>query len=732
MMRRIAGQMGRTGRGGRFALAGAAGAVGAASLVLAACGTGDNNATAGSPGTNPATNPGPASNTKPANIGAVTVKTYDGGSDDLLTAGLGKDGLAAALAPLPQNPTAAELRRYAIYTNYRALVDTTPGGGYGTLYGPNVDAQGNITGGQGKVAGREYLAFSDDGSGQQNVTMLVQIPDSFNVAKPCLITATSSGSRGVYGAISTGEWALKRGCAVAYTDKGTGAAPHDLDTDTVPLIDGTRAIRATAGGSAQFAAPLPGTSLAAFNALAPHRLAFKHAHSQRNPEKDWGAFTLQAAQFAIWAVNDRFGTVAPDGSRQRSLGPDQIVVIASSVSNGGGAAIAAAEQDTLGLIDGVAVGEPNLNLPDNTGVTVTRGGTPVSKSGRPLYDYTTTANLLQLCTSQATALAGAPGVGLYPVVQLAQPAINRCQSLASAGLVAGTDPASRAASALQKLHDSGWEAESDALHPSLALFEVANAVSVTFANALARASVADRLCGFSFAATGATVPVPAAIAPATLNALFATGNGVPPAAGVQLINDNNPGGPLRDIYSQSPGSNLADANLDGARCLRGLLTGTDAQSLALQAGLAQTLRSGDLRGKPAIIVHGRSDALLPVNHTSRPYLGYNRLKEGSASKLSYIEVTNGQHFDSFIGAVAGYDNRFIPLHVYLNRALDAVYENLTAGRALPPSQVVRTVARGGTTSPAPTLLSTNLPPLATVPADADRITVSGGTVEVPN
>ncbi|WP_459572542.1 D-(-)-3-hydroxybutyrate oligomer hydrolase [Cupriavidus sp. 8B] len=721
MLRGLAGHSGLTLYGARLALAGAAG------LLLAACGSGDNNASSGN------TNP----NTKPANIGTVTIKNYDGNTDDLLTAGLGKDGLGSATQPLPLNPaapTAAELRRYAIYTNYRALVDTTAGGGYGSLYGPNVDAQGNITTGQGKVAGREYLAFSDDGSGQQNVTMLVQIPDSFNVAKPCLITATSSGSRGVYGAISTGEWALKRGCAVAYTDKGTGAAPHDLDTDTVALIDGTRASRAAAGTNAQFAAPFPNTSLAAFNALAPHRLAFKHAHSQRNPEKDWGTFTLQAADFAIWAINDRFGNVATDGTRQRSLGPDKVVVIASSVSNGGGAAIAAAEQDTQGLIDGVAVGEPNLNLPGNTGVTVTRGGVPVSKSGRPLYDYTTTANLLQLCTSQATALVNAPGVALYalPTVGLAQPALNRCQSLANAGLVTGPDAATQAASALQALHAFGWEPESDALHPSLALFEVANAVSVTFANALARAAVADRLCGFSFAATGTAVLTPAAIPPATLNVLYATGNGVPPAAGVQLINDNNPGGPLRDIYSQSPSNNVADANFDGARCLRGLLTGTGAQGQALQAGLAQTLRSGNLHGKPAIIVHGRSDALLPVNHTSRPYLGYNRLQEGGASKLSYVEVTNGQHFDSFIGAVAGYDNRFIPLHVYLNRALDAVYDNLTTGRALPPSQVVRTVARGGTASPAPAILPANLPPFAATPADADRITVNGSTVEVPN
>ncbi|WP_020423947.1 3-hydroxybutyrate oligomer hydrolase family protein [Cupriavidus sp. WS] len=702
---------------------------GLACLALAACGGGGNGN---------GNNGGNASpNVKPSNIGTVTIKSYDGNTDDLLTAGLGKDGLASATAPLPLNPaapTAAELRRYAIYTNYRALVDTTAGGGYGTLFGPNVDAQGNVTGGQGKVAGREYLAFSDDGSSRQNVTMLVQIPDSFDVTRPCLITATSSGSRGVYGGISTGEWALKRGCAVAYTDKGTGAAPHDLDADTVPLIDGTRAARGAAGANAQFAAPFPGTSLPAFNALAPHRLAFKHAHSQRNPEKDWGSFTLQAAQFALWALNDRFGTVAPDGTRQRTFSPQTVVVIASSVSNGGGAAIAAAEQDTEGLIDGVAVGEPNLNLPAGTGVTVTRGGTPVAASGRTLYDYITTANLLQLCTSQAAALVNAPAVNLYaqPAVALAQPALNRCQSLADAGIITGADTAAQAANALQALHDAGWEPESDEIHPSLALFEVASAVSVTFANALARAAVADRLCGYSFAATGAAVLTPAAIAPDVLNVLYATGNGVPPAASVQLINDNNPGGPLRDVYSKSPGNNVADANLDGARCLRALLGGTGGASPALQAGQAQTLRSGNLHGKPAIIVHGRSDALLPVNHTSRPYLGYNRLQEGSASRLSYIEVTNGQHFDSFIGAVAGYDNRFIPLHVYLNRALDAVYANLTVGTALPPSQVVRTVARGGTLSPAPALLSTNLPPFAAVPASADRIAVNGSTVEVPN
>lgn len=322
-------------------------------------------------------------NTKPAFAGKVTINRYDGISDDLLTAGLGASGLASATAPAianPTAPTAAELRRLAIYANYRALVDTAAKGGYGTLYGPNVDASGNVTQGSGMIPGTEYVTYSDDGTGQQNVVLLVQIPDSFDVNNPCIITATSSGSRGIYGAISTGEWGLKRKCAVAYTDKGTGAGPHDLATDTVALQDGTRTTRSAAGSNAHFAAPLTSSQLAAFNSATPNRLAFKHAHSQRNPEKDWGLFTLQAVQFAFWAINDKIaGTSGALVGSALPVRPDNTIVIASSISNGGGAAIAAAEQDTGGWIDGVAVGEPGLNLPPNTGVQVVRGGTTLDR-----------------------------------------------------------------------------------------------------------------------------------------------------------------------------------------------------------------------------------------------------------------------------------------------------------------------------------------------------------------
>jgi hydroxybutyrate-dimer hydrolase len=165
-------------------------------------------------------------NDKPARIGEVVRTVLNGTDDDLLTAGLGKSGLGGTAVPAFSNnekPTTAELRRRSIYLNYRALVDVAPSGGYGRFFGPNVAADGQVTENEGKVAGVELMAYADDGTGQKNVAHLIQIPNSFNQAKPCIVAAPSSGSRGVYGAIGTvGEWALKKGCAVAYTDKGTG------------------------------------------------------------------------------------------------------------------------------------------------------------------------------------------------------------------------------------------------------------------------------------------------------------------------------------------------------------------------------------------------------------------------------------------------------------------------------------------------------------------------------
>jgi len=672
-------------------------------------------------------------NVKPAFItGAIKKTTYDGSSDDLLTAGLGKTGLGAAAAPAPANPTAptaAELRRAAIFNNYRAILDISPNGGYGVLYGPNIDVNGNNTLGEGKIAGTEYIAFQDDGTGKQNVTLMVQVPTSFDQNHPCIVTAVSSGSRHAYGAIgSAGEWGLKHGCAVAYADKGTGIGVHDLATNTVNLQDGTRADAGTAGKNSNFTAGLSATDLSAFNAATPFRIAIKHAHSQQNPERDWGLNTLNAVRFAFYLLNEQFASKFPDGSSLVQFKPDNTVVIASSVSNGGAAAIAAAEMDTEGLIDGVAVAEPVLELAPNAALSVKRGSTVIVGGAKPLYDYFTTANLYQPCAALSKRAVGSPGAALLS----AQSSTNRCASLKAKGLLTSTTVADQAEEALDKLIAAGWQPESNLLQSSHYRLAVPPVVG-TYANAYGRFAVQDNLCGFSYGQTDATGK-PTALAAASLAQIFGPFNGVGLSSGINLINNLSPGGPLLDLVSSSPSTGIADLNIDGAICQRNLWTGTDAGAQRVQNGVKETLRSGNLHGKPAIIVAGRSDTLVPVNMNARPYFGQNKIVEGATSKLTYIEVTNAQHFDAFIdnALLPGYDSMLVPLHVYFLRAMDSMWANLTQNATLPPSQLVRTVPRGGTPGSAPAITTANVPPISANPAAADTITFSNNVVTIPD
>lgn len=694
-----------------------------AAVAIGGCGSGFGGSDSGN---------GVDLNVKPGFLGTISQVEYDGVSDDLLTAGLGKTGLSQATAPAaanPLQPMAAELRRIAIYTNYRAIVDASTNGGFGTLFGPNIDVQGNNTLGEGKIAGTEYIAYSDDGSGKQNVTMMVQVPASFNPANPCIVTGTSSGSRNVYGAIgSSGEWGLKHGCAVAYNDKGTGNGIHDLQNNTVNLQNGVRASAATAGTASNFTASLTETERQTFNASTPNRFAVKHAHSQQNPEKDWGKWTLQSIEFAFFVLNEKYGDAAPTGtSRLRILRPGNTVVIASSVSNGATSAIAAAEQDTQGLIDGVAVSEPNLQMAPDNRLSVTRGARTMIGTGRMLYDYFTLANLLQPCAALAPSVSNAP----FRASVVAARAQNRCSALKANGLIAGATVDDQAASALDALITAGWEPESNELHASHYLFATP-AIATTYSNAYGRFSVKDNLCGFSF---GATIPTgePVAAAPALLAQSFGTGNGIPPTAGINIINNNSVGGPLNDPLSISPGTGKQDYNFDGAFCQRELVIGSSTNARRVQQGMGEVLRSGNLHGKPALIVHGRSDALIPVPFNSRPYFGLNQIVEGSNSRLSYIEVTNAQHFDAFLG-FPGYDARFIPLHWYYIQAMDLMYAHLKSGAALPPSQLVRTIPRGlnGAGTAANPISIANLPPIRQAPVAGDRITFANNLVTIPD
>jgi hydroxybutyrate-dimer hydrolase len=669
-------------------------------------------------------------NVKPSYAGAVTTTSYDGSSDDLLTAGLGRTGLSSAVAPtLSATPTAAELRKLAIHTNYRAIVDTTANGGFGSLYGPNVDTAGVAGTGEGRIAGTETIAYADDGTGTQNVTMMVQVPASFSASAPCIVSATSSGSRGVYGAIgSAGEWGLKRGCAVAYTDKGTGSGVNDVQGNTANGIDGRRGDATTLGTASNFTARLTAAERAAFNAATPNRIAVKHAHSEQNPEKDWGKHTLQTIEFAFWVLNERYGNALADGRHTKVIVPSNTLVIASSVSNGAGAALAAAEQDTAGLIDGVAVSEPNIQIAPGGGLTIQRGTRAAYTAGsRPLFDWFSYGNLLQPCAALASTVVTASPFAYTGAT--AAIAANRCTALVAAGLINGATTQAQADDALAKLQAYGWEPDSDLLHASHWSLTATPAVTVTYANAHGRFRVSDNLCGFSFGPVDATGS-PTALATGGLNGIFSTGNGVPPSGVIQIIYNNSLGGAKNHVASVSPTTGLADFAFDGANCIRQLWTGTSANATKVKAGITEVQRTANLGGKPTIIVHGRSDTLVPTNFSSRPYVLRNSQVEGAASKLRYVEVTNAQHFDAFL-PLAGYDTRFIPLHLYYVRAMDAMWATLKNGAALPPSQLVRTTPRGGTPGAATAITAANVPAISASPATADRIVIEGSTLRVP-
>ena len=204
--------------------------------------------------------------------------------------------------------------------------------------------------------------------------------------------------------------------------------------------------------------------------------------------------------------------------------------------------------------------------------------------------------------------------------------------------------------------------------------------------------------------------------------VFGVGNGVPPTNGVNLVyNVTPPGG--ADHRLATP-----DASFAGAVCLRALWTKGDPR---MRQSVQAISVNANLHGKPAIIVQGRSDALVRINHASRAYLAANSKREGSRSQLSLYEVTNGQHFDAFLG-VPGFDTRFVPVHYYNIQALNLMWSHLKNGTPLPPSQVIRTIPRGvGPAGTAPPLGLANLPAIVENPG-SNAIHASDGVVNVPH
>ncbi len=665
--------------------------------------------------------------------GDIRMREYDGVTNDLLTGGLGKTGLAQD-PPVFENQTPESLRTLAMYYQYRSILDISPAGGYGRLYGPNVRADGSVDKTEGMIQGREYLAYGDDGTGEQNIVLMVQVPDTFDPANPRILATASSGSRGVYGAVPVvGDWGLKRGFAVAYTDKGTGTGAHELDTDRVHAITGERKPARDLGKAAHFAAKADD----AFKKAFPHRFAMKHAHSGRNPQKDWGKFLLWAVEFAFYILN-----LPENQGEGAAIGRENSLVIAAGISNGGDAALRAAEQDTAGLIHGVVASEPNIHPRENPHVVVIQGDTEwrYPERGKSMLDYHSLINLYQPCANLCPE--NQPFALLTP--QETRRCENRCQHLAKKGLLVSETLPEMAKEAQKIINDYGILSGQNPLQAFQSTTQMGEGICVTYANAFGRFSVTDNLAGYSFAGVDPETLTPAPLPPERAEALFAESSGLAPSspAGIQLIHNESSGGAKASRHSCSP-DGQAEYNTDGALRLRRLATGRDRLGRALQgeeaaqherirAGIAEIQASGDLRGKPAMIVQGRDDGVIAPNHAARPYLGLNHLAEGESSRLKYYEILSAHHLDSF-NILPMFASRFIPLQYYFSQALDRMAAHLSTRGALPPSQVVRPTPRGMAESgDIPELRTDHLPDIADSPTPDDRILITEGRVKIPD
>ena len=554
--------------------------------------------------------------------------------DDLLSAGLGLEGLRAMVPPAfadAAHPTAAELRRRAIWSSWRGIADLSPGGGFGTLYGA-----------MGEVPGREYATLARVPGARQPHRVLVQVPDAFDAGKRCVVVAPASGSRGVYGAIAVaGPWALPRGCAVAYTDKGAGSDYVDLDARIGVRLDGTPGRLGEASDLA-FAPDVPEGATG---------VAFKHAHSQDNPEADWGRHVQQAAQFALTALGQAFPQAAP-------FTFDNTRVIAVGISNGGGAVLRAAELEGDWL-DAVVAGEPNVYV-DGHG-------------SRALYDYTTEAALLMPC-----ALLDLPAESLPqpPLLEPLRPFWQaRCASLKAAGVIEGADTAAQARSAHDRLRAAGWSEQALIAGTASAGFDLWRAVAVTYASAYGRHGVGAHPCGFAFSAQNPdSSPRPATAA--ERGSWWSDASGIPPGNGVGILD---------------PKLAPPDLTLAGLQCLRGLYTGQEPAARAVQAGIGATRALPPRAGLPVLVVHGMDDGLVPEAFSSTPYLAAARA--AGRQDVRYWQVRNAQHFDAFLGFPA-YGARYAPLLPYVHAALDRVWAHLEGQGSLPADAVIEARGRG--------------------------------------
>ncbi|MCB1581517.1 MAG: hypothetical protein KDI92_00530 [Xanthomonadales bacterium] len=573
---------------------------------------------------------------------------YDAVNDDLLTAGLGLSGLQGSPPVLSENPTAKELRQASYYHQFKALNDLTESGGYGHLHG--------ITHGQQPIAGYEYWEQKAIKSGAMH-TVVVQIPDGMQLQQPCLVVAPSSGSRNVLGAVGTsGVWALQNGCAVVYTDKGTGTEIALSDYHGYQ-IDGVLTEKTAAN------------ELLSSNGLSspsPLHVVQKHPYSQDNPERYWGEFVLDAANYGLAILE-----------AEKKIERKDVLVIAASLSNGGGAVLRAAELDTHGVIDGVVAAEPQLNL--QHAYQLKQDGKVFDVQTKALLELSTWLSLYEPCAALDASLSTAPfklNTGLIQPLL-----VQRCQALVEVGLLNGNTVEEQAADALSKIQQQMIEPAALELAQINTLAGMWAAINHTYSNSYLQKTAKDNLCHSAMSAFSPTGQ-PRELTTREQQGMFALSNGIAPGNGVELAYSN------KDNVVQSRMILAPAYGLESQLCFFEL-----SQSDDMLLAIKNIIAKPKLNSLPTLILHGQADGTVAINHSSRAYYHRNQSSESPNELMRYYEVEHVQHFDAFL-AYPGFQEKFVPMHPYFEQAMDMMLAHLRTGSALAPSQVVKTSPRG--------------------------------------
>ena len=566
---------------------------------------------------------------------------YNGIQDDLLTAGLGAEGLAKPLKI--KGHSLASLRRLAIHSNFNALIDTRVNNSLVR-----------------KHSGYEYVTSSQWPDGTTKSIFLVQVPDSFDIHSPCLVAAPVSGSRGIYGAIGTVyPWALNKNCAVVSTDKGAGTRYAFVKKDKKFLstdLDGkiTDEPKKSSFSLSQWTKK---------NWPAGSVLQ-NHAHSGRNPERLWGELTLDSIRIAFHILNNYHSEGRAHFTSKNTL------VITASISNGGAATLLAAEKDRDNLIHGVVASEPNIQLSRSNKFWLIEGASKKQVTPRSLVDLSTQIDLYLSCAILSEKMRRLPLA--EKLIQTHQKSFQeRCQLLTSYRYLRSATLEEQAEEAYQKLLSLDITPGSLRSQPFNLMTGLATTINFAYLNSYSEPIAKKPLCEIT-AMTNEELNLEKA------EELIAKSGGILAKSPTLLIH----------LKTQKAPEKARGFGLTTALCWRSAL---EKDVLVQQE--QRKVFSTKTQTKPTIILHGRSDGLIHVNHSSRAYVARHLLKSKVKDRLKdnlrYYEVTNAQHFDTLVKSPV-FAKEFVPLHFYFEQSLELMWHHLKKNQALPRSQVIAT------------------------------------------